>query len=246
METGRTEVRDERISRPPPEEEEDDDPDEEESGEEEEDDDEIPDAYTKDRRAVDGRHYIIESEQLSKTELLLNQDGATIAASNFEGVIEERLRNIVEPGVSQHDASSRTANLARRFMSGRPVRFTSQEEKAAVLEAANSISKRRTASRAKKAADPDDVQAPPKEHNFAPLPEGVQSAMIDKMVRGTYDQSGVLQGDKYKQAALNNIAKATTMNGSYLSNDGDRLLKKVRSLLPTATSQPQQQKRKNG
>ena len=67
------------------------------------------------------------------------------------------------------------------------------------------------------------------------------------MVRGKYDDDGILQGnEKYKQAALNNIARATAMNSTYLAGDGERLLKKVRSLLPAASSaQAQQQKKKS-
>lgn len=245
MEKGLAEVRDERITRPPPEEEEDDDPDEEENGEEEQDDDEIPDAWTGEQRAVEGRDYVIRQEQFSKKDLLLKQAGSTIAASNFEAVIEERLRKTAEYGTSPRTQRV----LARRFMRGQLVQFDSQEEKAAVLELVKTIAKPKGqfASKSEELEGSDGVQKPPKEYKFAPLTGEVQKAIVDKMVRGSYDDDGILQGnEKYKQAALDNIARATAMNSTYLTGDGERLLKKVRSLLPVATSaQAPQQKKKS-
>lgn len=228
MEPGRAEMRDERVSRPPSEEAED-------------------DATTHQLQEATRRSHLVQLEEPSRNELLLGQNGSTIAASNFEAVIEERLRGMTEPGISELDSHRRHEILAQKFRRGQLVRFESVEEKAAVLEIAkNAARRRRKSSNGVKPSSEDEspdagvVQPAPRVYNFTPLPANVQTVMIDKIVRGRYDIDGSLHGDKYKQTVLNNVANATTMNSTYLAGDGERLLKKVRSLLPAATTPAQQ------
>ncbi|EMC95077.1 hypothetical protein BAUCODRAFT_149103 [Baudoinia panamericana UAMH 10762] len=73
--------------------------------------------------------------------------------------------------------------------------------------------------------------------HFAPLPVNVRSALVDKMVKGRYDEDGLLRGkSKHKQAILNDIAKIGLKNATYSGGDLERVLKKVRSLLPVTAS----------
>lgn len=243
VESGLGESTGERLARPPPEEdEEDDDEDEEEDEGGEEDEDDVPDAWTEQQQQVTGPDHLFQPEPLSRNELLYERSGSTLAASNFEGVIENRLRAIAEPGQTANTTRSLPI-LAHRLMRGQLVRFESKEDKAAVLEIAKVIARRESRTFPKKKKS-DEVQPPPKIYGFAPLPETVREAVVEKMVKGTYDEDGLLQGkERYRQPVLNGVARATMMNGTYLAGDGERLLTKVRSLLPAAATQQQQQQK---
>ncbi|KAF2717425.1 hypothetical protein K431DRAFT_276946 [Polychaeton citri CBS 116435] len=126
--------------------------------------------------------------------LQLGQNGSSIASSNFEGVVEDRLRIAAEPAG-------------------------------------------------------DGERLDPTNFEISSMPESVRKAMVDKMVAGKYDANGQLNEGKSlypKQPVLDSIAKMTTQNSTYLSEDGQRFLKKVQSLLPAMQPQQQQHSAKGG
>ena len=262
LEQGLGESSGQRLTRPSNEEE---DADEERDENDEDSADDVPDAWA--QRQVS----LQPDSTLSRTEFLHKYSGSTIAASNFEGVIEDRIRAIAEPGEPFEDdtpKSKRRQNLARKLMNGKIVRFASIEEKAAVLQTAKDIARRKPASPSKSKSkpkpqsskqnedqqdseSPDTVQSPSKAYKFAPLSGNVQSAIVEKMVKGSYDPAGLLtkagqDNQNQRQTLLNGITKATMMNGTYLSRDGERLLQKVKSLLPAEKVQTQPQQRRKG
>ncbi|KAM3419680.1 hypothetical protein BST61_g3013 [Cercospora zeina] len=62
-----------------------------------------------------------------------------------------------------------------------------------------------------------------------------RKTLAAKLIAGKYDDQGVLAGEQvYKQALVNDLAKKTMINSTYLKQDGERFLKKVQSLLPAA------------
>ncbi|KAF2218048.1 hypothetical protein CERZMDRAFT_80668 [Cercospora zeae-maydis SCOH1-5] len=62
-----------------------------------------------------------------------------------------------------------------------------------------------------------------------------RTTLAAKLIAGKYDDQGVLAGEQvYKQAIVNELAKKTMINSTYLKQDGERFLKKVQSLLPAA------------
>lgn len=172
--------------------------------------------------------------------LQLGQNGSIIVANNFEGVVEDRIRIIAEP---TQDGFRHPPYLAQKLLNGGLIRFESHEEKDAVVAAAKEIAERRGRIIAKRKGMDEPLE--PMNYEFAPLPEEVRKATMDKMVRGKYDEDGLLAGNsKYpKQPVLDGIARMTLKNGTYLSSDGERFLKKVHSLLPSQAAQQGQQKR---
>lgn len=73
--------------------------------------------------------------------------------------------------------------------------------------------------------------------NTKKLTQSGKRKVVQTLVAGRHDPMGVLKGeDKFKQAALNEIVRKTTMNGTYLRSDGERFLEKVTSLLPAVTA----------
>lgn len=151
---------------------------------------------------------------------LYKRDASTIVANNFEGVIEEHLSAVSDAGISEDNRA--TSQLARKLWSRQFVRFESPEEKAETLEMVKRMMPKRKDSAVKKPS-------------FQPLPEKLRNGLIEQMVAGRYHQEELLNGKKvFQQSVLNNIARATTLNGTYLRADGDRLMAKVRSLLPAA------------
>jgi len=158
-------------------------------------------------------------------------NASTIAAGNFEGVLADRLHQVASPG-SVAGGTGDIDALARKLLRGRLTSFASQEQKDAVLAKADEIRKYEQHLTSQQTAnlDPDRKG----KEVFAPLPEGVRKSLVDKMVRGVYDSEAVLGGEKYKQPVLNTVARMSMMNGTYLGIDAERLLQKVRSLLPIA------------
>lgn len=192
-------------------------------------------ASRKSKQVTPAPSFIPESS--SRNELLHGSyNASTIAASNFEGVVEDRIRQVAEPG--QQESFRDPVSLAHKMMRGQLVRFKSQTEKAAVEENAKQIAERMTKNyvRSKKLSQ-DEVQPSPLSHGFAPVPENVRKAMVERLVAGKYDTDGTLQGkEKHKQPVLNEIAKMAMKNGTFLGSDGDRFLRKVQSLLPAVQS----------
>ncbi|KAK4550132.1 hypothetical protein LTR36_003099 [Oleoguttula mirabilis] len=168
---------------------------------------------------------------------LIGNNAATIAAANFEGVLNDRIKTIAEPG-QLPDASNRSIhNMAQKLLSRQIIRFTDAEEKKAVIAEC-----RRITGRGAKMTDQERAAKGPDNHPyFEPLPESVRKSLVDKMVNGVYDTDGLLEGkQKHKQPILNEIARLTLRNGTYLSKDSDRLLRKVQSLLPAMQATRQQ------
>jgi hypothetical protein len=66
--------------------------------------------------------------------------------------------------------------------------------------------------------------------------------ILRKVVSGKYDTKHFLSGEVLEQPALNEIARATSMNGTYMPEDTGHFLHKVRSLLPAAPTERARQR----
>lgn len=185
----------------------------------------------------------------TKATLLSNgANVSTIAGANFSGVVSDRVNLLSQ---STHPASSTSPQdpqtLARNLLNQRAgsslVSFASSAERDEVLSLARDITHRGQSISAQVRATmkPDDPSP-----YFKPVGEAVKKSVLDKMVNGVYDAEGILQGKgKYKQPVLNNIAVVMAKNGTYLNKDAERVLRKVRGLLPAvAPARAQQVARK--
>lgn len=187
---------------------------------------------------------------------------STIAASNFSGVLAERIRTVAEPGQDPH-APRDLRNLASKLKAGQIVRFQSAEERQKVMGIIHGQASAKTKGTAYETAPlgpwgkglqrPKDASGERLNYwngrrHFQPLPSSVQDRLMEKLVKGQYDADGLLSGaQKYKQPVLNEIARVGLKNGTYSTRDGERMLAKVRTLLPASfglqKAQGQQQAR---
>lgn len=72
---------------------------------------------------------------------------------------------------------------------------------------------------------------------FRPLPESVQQGIINRMVLGKYDEQGLLSGKQvHRQPQLNVVAQELLKNSTYLAKDSEKLMNKLRGLLPAAAA----------
>ena len=160
---------------------------------------------------------------------------STPAASNFSGIFADRFTTLsISPSA---DGSRDTNYLARKLLNNQLVTFTSHSERDAVNEACRLIT-----GRGDKMTDQERAAKGPDEDHpfFRPLPESVRKGLVQSLVNGVYDPEGLLAGkEKHKQPVLNEITRMTMKNGTYLTSDSDRVLKKVRSLLPAMQAAPQ-------
>lgn len=215
----------------------------EEEVEEEEGDEEAP---VQTRRRVAEMEVVEPSTSLSKEDLLFSgHEASTLAGGNTRGVLADHLRMVAHPG-EQADSDRDPQRLATKMMAEQLVHFRSASEKAATEEFARKIAERRAKNFAKQQKlSSDEAQPEPRDFHFAPVPEGERKSIIDMLGRGTYDVEGLLDGkQKYRQPLLNELAKGTMMNGTYMKSDGDRFLRKVQSLLPAMQNAQQQRQGK--
>lgn len=175
-------------------------------------------------------------------------NGSTIADGQYEGVMNSHIRTVVEP--AQDQSKRETQMLVQKLRDGQMVRFESKEERQAVVEAVweskrpSRVNGLGEAARGREAffqrQTLDERSDATKKANpipfFRPLPKAVRANIVDRVVKGVYDAEGRLDG-KHKQPVLNEIAKMTMKNGTYLIADGDRFLRKVQSLLPALQTQ---------
>ncbi|KAL1310717.1 hypothetical protein AAFC00_000974 [Neodothiora populina] len=155
-----------------------------------------------------------EPEAVTKeTYLNLGQGGATIAAGNYAGVLEDRLTLLAEPS---QDGFRWAPHIAHRMLQGEFVSFKSEEEKSAVVASAQHLG---------------SSGLPKSERTFSPVSEASQRVLVDKLVRGVYTDPKKAGGNK--QAVLDDIVRNTLRNPTYLADDQSKLLRKIRSLLPS-------------
>ncbi|KAI4761607.1 hypothetical protein E4T52_06184 [Aureobasidium sp. EXF-3400] len=146
-----------------------------------------------------------EPETVSRDEYLkLGQGGATIAAGNFAGVIEDRIKIVAE---AQQDDFRYPPHIAKRMIKGELVSFKDEAEKEAVLATVKK-----------------------EDFKFAALNANSQNVMFDKFVRGTYPDP---KAATHKNKILNEIASTISRNSTYLNKDSTKLLRKIGSLLPS-------------
>lgn len=73
---------------------------------------------------------------------------------------------------------------------------------------------------------------------FYPLPQTAQQDIINRMVLGKYDEQGLLSGKQVhkQQPLLDSIAKELLRNPTYVAKDSDKLLSKLKGLIPSAAA----------
>ncbi|THV86643.1 hypothetical protein D6D13_00854 [Aureobasidium pullulans] len=146
-----------------------------------------------------------EPETVTRDEYLkLGQGGATIAAGNFAGVLEDRIKIVAE---ATQDEFRYAPDIAKRMIKGELVSFKDEQEKADVLATI------------KKGG-----------FEFSAIPSTSQNVIFDKFVRGAYPD---LEAAPHKNRVLNEIARTISRNSTYLNKDSTKLLRKIGSLLPS-------------
>ena len=80
------------------------------------------------------------------------------------------------------------------------------------------------------------------EHRIQKTPA---SSVFRAVVAGQYDAREYLSGTSFSQDLLNEIAKATTMNGTYMLRDSERFLRKMETLIPKTDAAQSKQKQAN-
>lgn len=178
---------------------------------------------------------VFDPAEVSREDLLHSGRGsATITAGNFEGVVQDRIKMLTD---TTQDGTRWAPEMAKRMMRGGLVSFKSEEEKAAVVEAAKDYAYRlrRSASNVRKGL-PDVVA----EHEFAPLPARMQTSIVDRYVRGRHTD---VKAKPHGSEVLNHVRASLARNNTYLGRDGAVFLRRVEGLLAgsRAATKPKKQ-----
>lgn len=181
---------------------------------------------------------VVEPSRTVSKEDLLNAgyETSTPTHGNMHRNLVDHIRMSAHPA-QQSQTSRNPAQLAVKMMDGQFVHFESHAEKAAAEEFARKIAERRAKNYAQQQRlSTDATQPEAMNYHFAPMSESMRKSVIDRLGRGAYDAEGLLSGQalpKYKaQPLLNSLAQQALKNATYTTQDGDRFIRKVQSLLP--------------
>lgn len=190
--------------------------------------------------------------QKPETYLELGLGHSTPASCNYTGLLADRAGLLASPGV--HQPTARETRRRIRSSGNKLTAFHSPEQKAATMRERTELEARLADLRKERKSLLDkgtsEAELPKSLQDslsavraqisvypsFVPLQQRERTKMIDRLVLGKYDPQGLLSGKQpHKQAVLNEVARQTLRNGTYLNRDGERFLAKVRSLMPAAT-----------
>ncbi len=171
--------------------------------------------------------------QTSLINELLDKFGpATLAGNGAAGVVQARLRSIADAGIA--DGDREISDLARRLLKGNIVRFESREERAAAEWEAKQIQQDMfmRAQQKKKT----NSTGPPSNPKFAPLSEKVRRSAFEELVGGQIEGKQLLgqKSDAAKTPPLEIIGMMALKNDTYTTEDRERFVAKVQSLLPAS------------
>jgi hypothetical protein len=142
-------------------------------------------------------------------------------------------------GVTQFHSihCNRHSTLAEKQAYTKPLRDLHAKERSLTLEAKKAQEENGTIPAALK-NDIRAVRRQARQHvAFRPLPETVQQGIINRMVLGKYDEQGLLSGKQvHRQPQLNTVAQELLKNSTYLAKDSEKLISKLRGLLPSAAA----------
>lgn len=175
---------------------------------------------------------------------------STLLSSNVPGMLQDRV-NILTPRSSASSTANSEIQQRLRASGNKLTAFRSKQEKDAYTKPREKLVAKlaELCDEAKKQKENGVAKLPEglvdkleqtrmqlREHpEFKPLPKTAQQDMINRMVLGNYDEQGLLGGKEvYKQPLLNSIARELLKNPTYLAKDSDKLLGKLKSLLPAA------------
>lgn len=192
--------------------------------------------------------------QETQPSFSLASNTSTLLANSYTGIIQDRA-NLLSPRSSP--ATPTNAEIAHRLRHNKKqlTAFRNTPEKDSYLEPRQELKKKlrkltRDLEKEKEANGSETALAKElvKEYHsligglkktpaFKPLPETTQQSIINRMVLGKYDEQGLLSGKQvHRQPLLNSVARELLRNSTYLAKDSEKLLSKLRGLLPAAAA----------
>ncbi|KAG8630569.1 hypothetical protein KVT40_002188 [Elsinoe batatas] len=175
------------------------------------------------------------TETSKEQYLRAGRGNATIAAANFEGVVQDRIKALTDK--RQNDFRY-APDIAKRMMRGGLVSFQSEKERDEVVAAAQDYAYKLKTSASKARKGKDEVA----EHEFAPLSDTMQSAIVARYVKGKYWE---MSKKRYNSDLLNQVSAAVAQNNTYLSRDSAVFMKKLQAMVaPPRQGGGQKQARK--
>ncbi|KAF2222392.1 hypothetical protein BDZ85DRAFT_263576 [Elsinoe ampelina] len=210
----------------------------------EEEDDDIDEANTLQRDLHDLETYdkhevtpipFFPAETSKEQYLRAGRGNATISAANFEGVVQDRIKALTDK--RQNDFRY-APDIAKRMMRGGLVSFQSEKERDEVVAAAQDYAYKLKISASKARKGKDEVA----EHEFAPLSDSMQSAIVARYVKGKYWE---MSRKRYDSDLLNQVSAAVAQNNTYLGRDSAVFMKKLQAMVaPPRQGEGQKQARK--
>jgi hypothetical protein len=199
-----------------------------------------------------------KSEQTIKQYLHSGNGTSTLLNSNFPGIIADRAAVLAPRSSPSTPTPSEIAYRLYQYPR-QLVAFRTQADKDAFADPklrselqtkrqdmAMELSRKEKKSGNRK--DPvnrglrDDIAAVAKEarplNRFHQLRDSTRGGIINRMVRGKYDEQGLLSGEEVhtQQPLLNTVARELLRNSTYLNKDSEQLMSKLKGLLPTAAA----------
>jgi hypothetical protein len=126
------------------------------------------------------------------------------------------------------------AELARRLMAGRLVKFKDDAERIRVTSLAEGLA----ADTANKIQATLDEPVETLGVGFIQVRADVRKSLTDKVVRGHYDEIKPIKGNNFKNKSMDHLAKSVLMNGSYTPTAGKSMLDYIEKMWPPQSEGP--------
>lgn len=188
---------------------------------------------------------------------------STLLSSQIPGMIQDRA-NLLSPRSSSSPPTTSEVSYRLRHYPKQLTAFRSEAEKDAyqpvkqlrdrVRQLGDELNKEKAGNKDSPKADEllKKIRAARKEiretlsreeqlfgrKRFYPLPKSAKQDIIDRMVKGKFDEQGLLIGENVhkQQPLLNSVARELLKNSTYLAKDSAQLMSKLKGILPTAAA----------
>lgn len=144
----------------------------------------------------------------------------SVGKFGMEEVVGDRVRGAVEKLERERD---RRELLSRTWTEGENYKYRSQDEREAVEHLVQ---------KAQRGTPQSEVKAEEEEDKGDLLTPEQRDELVERLFRGSYSVGGGKEG-----GVLGELRRMADVNGSYLPEDGERVVEKVRALMPAQGGQ---------
>jgi hypothetical protein len=170
-------------------------------------------------------------ETFTHNDLITNRIATSVGPLGAFSEIDEATSRLAKREDTRFGSD---AELARKLMAGRLVKFKDDAEKIRVTSLAEGWAGDTANKIQEKLGEPVETL----EVGFVPVGPDVRKSLTDKVVRGHYKDIKAVNGNSVKDKSMDHLAKSVLMNGSYTPTAGKTMLDYIEKMWPPQSEGP--------